>query len=69
MVKLILIFIVLLAITLSPNDALLFKLRADCRGKLEKKYEAIYDYKTFMDLKQRNEFRFNKSSHHTIKNA
>lgn len=61
-------FILFVAISLSPNDALLFKLRADCRGKLEKKDDAIFDYKTFMDLKQRNEFRNNKSSFHMIKN-
>ena len=45
------------AISLSPNDALLFKLRADCRGKLEMKDLAINDYKTFLDLKERDHLR------------
>lgn len=45
------------AISLSPNDALLFKLRADCRGKLEMNDLAIGDYKTFVDLKERDHLR------------
>jgi tetratricopeptide (TPR) repeat protein len=45
------------AIALSPNDALLFKLRADCRGKLEDKTNAISDYKKFMDLQDRSELK------------
>jgi hypothetical protein len=42
---------------LSPNDALLYKLRADCRGKLEKREEAIEDYKLSIDIKFREEMR------------
>ena len=50
-------FSVFKAIKLSPNDALLYKLRADCRGKLERKEEAIEDYKLSIDIKFREEMR------------
>jgi tetratricopeptide (TPR) repeat protein len=45
----------IIAISLSPNDALFYKIRADCLGKLEKKEEAIDDYKQFVDLNDRKE--------------
>ncbi|RNA23613.1 Tetratricopeptide repeat 6 [Brachionus plicatilis] len=44
------------AISLSPNDAVLYKLRADCKGKLDMKDEALVDYQMAVDLKQREKF-------------
>ena len=41
---------------------MLFKIRADCRGKMELKEQAIDDYRMFMQLQQRNELRNEFSS-------
>ena len=45
------------AIDLSPNDAVLYKLRADCRGKLDRREEAIVDYKIAVEIQHRQETR------------
>ena len=45
---------------MTPNEALLYKLRADCRGKLLKKEEAIADYKVSIDIQERDELRREK---------
>jgi hypothetical protein len=47
---------------LSPNDAVLYKLRADCRGKSNKRQEAIEDYKIAIEIQHREEIRRNFGS-------
>lgn len=43
-------FVPRLALSLKPNDALLYKRRADVRGKMGRKEAALKDYRRAIDL-------------------
>lgn len=49
---LVLKYVYSLALVLQPNDALVYKLRADVRGHLGKTDQAMQDYRTAVELQE-----------------
>lgn len=56
------LFLVFTALSIQPNDALMYKLRADIRGKLGFHKEAVEDYKQAIAIQEQSEIKWKGTS-------
>lgn len=56
------LFLVFTALSIQPNDALMYKFRADIRGKLGFHKEAVEDYKQAITIQEHSEVKWKGTS-------
>lgn len=59
------LFLVFTALSIQPNDALMYKFRADIRGKLGFNKEAVEDYKQAISIQEQIDSMWKDTSSHT----